>query len=96
MLTPTRSLVTLQIPWQWHADGHMSMHWGWWTLWAFLFVALAWWALTPRGRGGARSAGDVQRESPEEILRRRFAAGEIDEGEFERRLRKLRSPDETS
>lgn len=70
------------------------MHWGYamggWTmlLWFVLAVAvvgLLVWAVarsaTPRGRAGAR---------PEEILRERFARGEISREEFERTLDDLR------
>lgn len=41
-------------------------------------------------RGGPAEPGAPQRETPNEILRRRFAAGEIDEEEFRRRTDLLR------
>ena len=55
----------------------------WWLLPIGLFVVLLW-ALFRTSR-----AGDVA-QSPEAILRRRYAAGEIDTEEFERRLGALR------
>lgn len=75
----------------WSFDGHfMGMHWLWWSLWIVIFLTLVW--------GMARLLGDrprpldgAGREEPaEEALRRRFANGEIDEEEFERRLKVLR------
>jgi putative membrane protein len=41
-------------------------------------------------RGGRWTSFRPFQESPEDILRRRFAAGEIDENEFRRRLETLR------
>lgn len=47
------------------------------------------------GTGGA-STGSAppqtsSRESPQDLLKRRYAAGEIDRGEYEQKLRDLRS-----
>jgi putative membrane protein len=67
-------------------------HWGdpatWWTmaLWLALLLAgvvIIVWLLVRAGRerGPERPA-----DSPEEILRRRFAAGDIDAEEYDRRL----------
>lgn len=63
----------------------MNHGWGM-GLWWLLIVAVAvlgGWALTRAGRRG----GEV---SAEELLRRRYAAGEIDETEYRRRLETLR------
>jgi uncharacterized membrane protein len=47
------------------------------------------------GSGSSRDRGpdpraDGSADSPEEILRRRYASGEIDRAEYEERLRNLR------
>ena len=63
-------------------------HWeGWmWTWWVFLAlgVVLVVW-LIARANRQSREA-----ESAEELLRRRFGAGELDEAEFRERLAALR------
>lgn len=68
-------------PWsiQWHA-GHMAI-WGI----ALILGVLVVLALIRRGGGPER-----RQESPEEILRRRYAAGEIDRETYERMLEDLR------
>lgn len=74
------------------------MHWGWetgdwwWSMgiamvfWIVL-VALAIWLIVRAVNGTRRRGSD---EDAEELLRRRFAAGEIDAEEYERRLEVLR------
>jgi putative membrane protein len=69
--------------------------WGPWILFPILFwggiVFLIAWTVTrifPTGRGDDRS--DVPRDSAEEILRQRFARGEINAEEYERSLEILR------
>ncbi len=57
--------------------------WIWWVLLIAVIVGVAWFAKDTSSKGGAS-------DSPEEILKRRFANGEIDEEEFERRLTELR------
>ncbi len=66
-----------------HYDGwsFWGMHLFWWLFWIALIVAF--FALiepVPRGR---------RRETPLEILQRRYAAGEIGEKEYEERKRTL-------
>lgn len=68
----------------WNGDGYMGLMWIWWILGIALVVVLVW--LFVRGGGGS-AAG---RESPEEILKRRYAGGEIDREEYERKLTELR------
>lgn len=74
--------------------------WSWWgwlgmTLFMIVFWGLVIWAiialvrsLSAPGRNDAASAG---RETPEETLASRFARGDIDDQEYERRLETLRS-----
>jgi len=77
----------------------MGWHWGdgagWWAMglgmvvWVILLalaIGLVVWLIN---RGNGRRPGE-RGDSAEEILRRRFAAGEIDADEYERRLSVLR------
>lgn len=67
----------------WH-----SWSMGWMGLWGLLLLAavvlVAVWVV----RSGASSP--PVRESPEEVVKRRYAAGEIDREEYQRRLDDLR------
>ena len=69
-------------------NGHMAGDWGWWVWFGWLWM-FAFWGLLVGGvlalfrRGGNLSGGS--RDEAVEILRRRFAAGEIDTDEFRRR-----------
>jgi putative membrane protein len=61
----------------WHMnDGHFwGMHWAWWMLWiAFLFWIFA----VPWGLRGQRT----KKDSPYDILKKRFARGEISKEEY--------------
>lgn len=74
------------------------MYWsGDWDAWAWVamtvsmfafwsLVGLAIWAVVRRSDPGTPAD---RREGAEELLRRRYAGGEIDDDEFERRLRSL-------
>lgn len=64
---------------------HMGGMWFFWILVLVLIVGAVWWAF--RAAGGSPPIKD----SPEDILRRRYAKGEIDKEEFEQRLKDLRS-----
>lgn len=67
-------------------DGcHMGGMWFWWILVVAVVLAVVWLAVSysRRGNGGPG-------ESPEQILKRRFAKGEIDREEYERTLTELR------
>jgi putative membrane protein len=70
----------------WPMDGHMGWMGLWWLL-ALALLVLFVWALT---RGGATPSPPRDDDSPEAILKRRYARGELDEQEFERRLSNLR------
>jgi putative membrane protein len=66
--------------WAWFAVGHVL----WWALLIVALVLLLRWAVG-RGRRGAAPADPAL-----ELLRERFARGEIDEQEFESRRRVLK------
>ena len=68
----------------WFNDGHMVWMTISWLVGIGLFLMLM--ALLAIAiRGGAQT-----KDSPEDILRRRYAAGDIDTEEYERRLAELR------
>lgn len=58
--------------------------WGWMMmmlmplLWIVLIGVIVWAAVTVANRSGSRSVDQARRETPQEILDRRFASGEID------------------
>lgn len=74
------------------------MHWGWQTgEWWMMGIGMVFWLVlalvsvwmlvrATAGSGRAEQRGEFS----EELLRRRFAAGEIDAEEYERRLELLR------
>ena len=71
----------------WHY-GNGWWHMGFmWLFWLVLIVIVVW--LIVRSTSGRLSTGEAQ-ESPEEILKRRYARGEIDKDEYDRRLNDLR------
>ena len=70
----------------WPMDGHMGGMGLWW-LFGLALVVLVVWAIA-RAAGSQASARDE--ESPEALLKRRYARGELDEQEYERRLNNLR------
>ena len=62
-------------------------HWyGWWWFWVFwvVFIGLIIW-LFVRPTPGRTRVGDLE-DTPENILKRRYARGEIDKAEYDRRL----------
>jgi putative membrane protein len=63
--------------------------WGWMGLgmvfWLVIVLLLVWIVARPGGGGSWRSD-----EMPEQILKRRYARGEIEREEYERRLADLR------
>jgi putative membrane protein len=61
--------------------------WLWW-LFGLALLAFVVWAIA-RAAGPAAPPGQHE-ESPEAILKRRYARGELDEEEYERRLNNLR------
>lgn len=79
-------------------DGHhqgmgmyMDLHWAWWLVWLGIGVALIWaLARTVAGSSEDESLSEPDPESPDEILRTRYARGEISEEELRERSRALR------
>lgn len=76
--------------------GHMGYGWGGWWMWLWplfliIFVVIVIWLLAKgaRSRGGG---GGIQphRQTPEDILKERYARGEIDHEEYRKRLEELR------
>ncbi len=66
--------------------GFFGMHALWWLFWIIVLV-LFFSVLTPVPRNEARR----RRETPLEILQRRYAAGEISTQEYEERKAKLQA-----
>lgn len=74
-----------------------GMGWGWMWLWWIvglgLVILLVWLlarAMRP-GPGGERTEVRREEDTPEQILKKRYARGEIDDEEFHRRMEKLRA-----
>ncbi len=62
----------------WHYEGHhfWGMHWFWWIIWIVLII---WIFAIPWDIPGQRT----KKESPLDIAKRRYAAGEITLEEYE-------------
>lgn len=75
----------------WHDGGmFVGMHWLWWFFWAFALFIIGW-AFVRSSADRTEAHRDVlQKEAAEDMLRRRFAAGEIDEEEYARRMKVLK------
>ena len=65
---------------------HMGWMWIWWIGGLVVLVLLVW----AIARGTAGPAATCTGDSPEAILKRRYAHGDIDREEYERRLGDLR------
>ncbi len=59
--------------------------WLWWLLAIGLIAVVAWAVM----RSASRS-GNGTTETPQDVLKRRYARGEIDKDEYEKRLQDLR------
>jgi len=70
----------------WHYDGHhfWGMHWFWWILWVIFII---WIFATPYDIPGQRK----KKDSPLDILKKRFASGEINKEEYEEKKKVLES-----
>ena len=90
--------VVLAVMWYW---GHGDVHWWGWFVGALamvVFWGVVIWLIVGLVRGGSprRNPGPGRHdETPKAILKRRFAAGEIDEEEYRRRLDLLREHEQT-
>lgn len=62
----------------------MGGMWLWWILILIVIGVGVWYALSAAGKGGTKE------ESPEAVLKRRYANGEIDRETYERMLSDLR------
>jgi putative membrane protein len=70
----------------WAGYDHAVLMTLWWLFGIVLLFALIW--AVARAAGSLR--GGPREESPETILKRRYARGEVDRDEYERRLTDLR------
>lgn len=68
----------------WFGGGFM------WIFWILLIVLIVWAVKAATGTGTGSNNSDSY-ESPLEILKKRYARGEIDEAEYERRRKELES-----
>lgn len=60
-----------------------------WIFWIILFVAIIWAVKAAMTGGNSNESNSSNSESPMELLRKRYANGEIDEEEFNRRRNEL-------
>jgi putative membrane protein len=65
---------------------HMGWMWFWWIVGLGVLGAILW----AMARSVGTSSSAPGEESPEAILKRRYARGEVDHDEYERRLSALR------
>ena len=67
----------------WGYGWHMGWMMTWWSfVWMLIVLGMIWIVM--------RSSGTGQSDSPEAVLKRRYAHGDIDHEEYERRLNDLR------
>lgn len=59
--------------------------WGWMTIWSLPIIVLIGVLIAAALRSGPDRRSSSARDSAEAVLRRRYATGEIDESEFNRR-----------
>jgi putative membrane protein len=72
----------------WHMH---DVGWGWWLLmsvgmvafWVLVIYGIAWLARGASSAGGASAAPPGPTESPQQVLKRRLASGEISVDEYE-------------
>lgn len=75
----------------WHREGlYMGTHWIWWLFWIVVLLVIVWAFWRLQADRSERHRETVEKERAEEVLRGRFARGEIDEGELAGRMRVLR------
>ena len=61
-----------------------------WIVWILLIVLLVW-VIRAAAGGGSSGSSPPPSETPLDILKKRYARGEIDDEEFARRKRELES-----
>ncbi|SEP20126.1 SHOCT domain-containing protein [Mucilaginibacter sp. AW1-7] len=66
----------------WYYQYYWGMNWIWWIVWGLIVI---WIFALPIGIPGQR----YQRERPLDILKKRFARGEIDQKEYRERKAEL-------
>lgn len=66
--------------------GSMGWWMAWWSVFGLAVLVLLVWAIV-RAAGGFSPRGE---DTPEAILKRRYARGEVDREEYQRRLEDLR------
>jgi len=71
--------------WYWDGGAHMAWMGIWWFVGAAVIAALFWAVFASSARGPGSRA-----DSPERILKRRYAKGEIDHDTYERMRSELR------
>lgn len=74
----------------WFSGAHMAWMWVGWLAIIAAVVWLAVWAVRSGVGSGGPEPGPPPADSPETILKRRYARGEIDGEEYRRRLEDLR------
>lgn len=74
----------------WHDQGlYFGMHWAWWIFWILTVLVLLW-ALWRVHTDRIEAHRDAERHlDAEDVLRQRFARGEISEEEYTRGLQAL-------
>ena len=70
---------------EWSGAEHMGGMWLWWLVAVAIIAAIVW----AMARSSSRTSGDTG-EGAEELLKRRYASGEIDKDDYEKRLQDLR------
>ncbi len=67
----------------WHNMGFGGMMWYGWLFWIIIIGVIVYLIVRLTGQAG-KSPGDQRGETPLEILKKRYARGEISKEEFER------------
>jgi putative membrane protein len=74
----------------WDYGWHMTGMWLLWLVGILLLVAVVWLAVRAASGQGTTVPPRSREDSAEEILRRRYAKGEIDKDEYQRRMDDIR------
>lgn len=71
----------------WFEGGHMGLMWIFWPIGIIMMVAFVYWIA--KGTTSNSSVGPMK-ESPEQVLKRKYAGGVIDRAEYEQKLEDIR------